>query len=131
MALSRKPGAAIRQHRRHVRSGAEIAAARSWREIVTRGGCEMCRYVDLGEIPAEHRPDLRRIEGHHIIEQQQLKKHGKGDMLWDVRNGMGLCSYHHQRHTNWRERVPRRLLLPEAYEFAEEAKLSWLLDQYV
>lgn len=93
----------------------------------------MCRIADPRDLMALDPSlalDLRTIQGHHIIEQQQLKKHHLREYLWDERNGMGLCAYHHQRHTHFIERVPWELLPPAAFEFAEEVGLPWLLDQY-
>ena len=93
----------------------------------------MCRAypVEDPQIRVAHAVDLRTIQGHHIIEQQHLKRHGKREHLWDPRNGMGLCAYHHARHTHWRQRVPRELLPPAVYDFADEIGLPWLLDQYL
>lgn len=89
----------------------------------------MCRAFPVPTaIRAAYALDLRRIQAHHILPQHKLKQHNQHDHLWDERNGLGLCAYHHPRHTNWRQRVPRELIPAAAYEFAEEVKLAWLLD---
>ncbi len=92
----------------------------------------MCRaYPVDSEIRKTYFVELRDIQAHHILDKQYLKAAGKHDHLWDVRNGMGLCGYHHPRHTNWRQRVPRELLPPAVYDFAREVGLEWRLDQYL
>lgn len=74
--------------------------------------------------------DDPNLEAHHVITQQQLRRHGYGDKLWDPRNGMALCTFHHTRHTLARERIPFELIPPAAVEFATELGLDWLLDRY-
>lgn len=108
-----------------------------WKATVCRGGCVMCRaFPDHVALELAHRRDLVRIEGHHIIAQRHLKKEGFEDRLWDVRNGVGLCGYHHPRHEAFRQRIPRELLPPEVAAFAAELVndrhpdgLGWLLDK--
>ncbi len=132
MAASRKP-AAVRGHEHRRRVELERAASRDWKREATRGGCVMCRAYPVTDpqIRRSYAVELRDIQGHHIIEKSALKNHGKREYIWDARNGMGLCGYHHPRHTHWRQRVPRELLPPAVYEFADEIGLQWLLDQYL
>jgi hypothetical protein len=126
-----RPPASVRPQRARRRSELERQQSRDWKREVTRGGCEMCRAHPVDSAVRHDRAlDLQTIQGHHIIEQKHLKRHGKQGHLWDIRNGMGLCAYHHQRHTNWTQRVPRELLPPAVYDFADEIGLPWLLDQY-
>lgn len=113
------------QRRRRV----EVAQPRDWKREVTRGGCEMCHAFPVDEHVRRQRAlDLRTIQGHHLIEQKRLKSRGLEAHLWDVRNGMGICVYHHTRHGDYIQRIPRELLAPAAHEFAEEVGLTWLLD---
>jgi hypothetical protein len=109
-----------------------------WKRTVSRGGCVMCRATAGCIEPARelaHPSDLRRIEAHHIITQQQLKREGFEAWLWDARNGMALCGWHHPRHHNYRQRVPRELLPAGVFAFAAELVsdrhphgLGWILD---
>lgn len=109
----------------------EVAYARRyWRASVTRGGCVMCREYPLS--PAQRigrEQELSRIEGHHVLAKRHLHNEGYSDRLWDVRNGMGLCSYHHDRHERWMQRVPFRLVPDSAVEFADELRLLPLLEK--
>lgn len=99
--------------------------AHDWYIAVTRGGCVMCRAFPVPrELRRGRGPDLRRIQGHHILDRQHLPR----GRLWDVRNGLGVCRYHHARHTHFVQRIPRALLPPAALEFAAEANLSARLD---
>jgi hypothetical protein len=61
-----------------------------------------------------------RIEGHHLISQQQLRKRGLHDQLWRLENRLPLCQHHHELHTKALHRVPRTLLPVEAWAFARE-----------
>ena len=67
---------------------------------------------------------------HHIIPRQYLIRGGQKDKLWDVRNKLDLCGYHHGQHENAQQRVPKSLLPPEAFEFAKELHLEWVIDRY-
>lgn len=121
--------AAIRQHRRKQRRARNIEREHYWKLIVTRGGCVMCKprppLVDSTLLP-----DLRAIEGHHIITQQHLRNLGfEHADIWDERNGIALCAYHHHRHHRHKERLPRRLLPDGIFEFAATHRIEWLLDR--
>ena len=69
-------------------------------------------------------------QAHHVISQQNLRKHGKDEYLWDTRNGMGLCESAHRAHDLAVARVPYERLLPENLAFAKELGLEYLLDRY-
>lgn len=87
------------------------------------------------EIRADYAVELDTLQAHHIIKQEHLKGlarrlHLDLDLvLCDSRNGMSLCEYHHTRHTNHRQRVPRILLPEGVYDFAAELHIEWLLDR--
>lgn len=105
-----------------------VLSPHDWYREVIRGGCVMCRAFPVPrELRRGRGPDLRRIEGHHILDRQHLRR-GQRGLVWDVRNGLGVCSYHHARHTHYVQRIPRSLLPPAALEFAAEAKLTARLD---
>jgi hypothetical protein len=94
-----------------------------WLVLQRDGGCQM---NGVGRVECDG-----DLEGHHIITQQQLRKvDATEEQRWDVRNGMALCERHHRRHTRALERVPFHLLRLEAFEFAEELKVGWLLAKY-
>lgn len=105
-------------------------ARRYWKMSVTRGGCVMCRAYPLTrDARALHFADLRVIEGHHILAQRHLKGRGFGGRLWDTRNGIGLCRYHHPRHESAMQRVPLELIPDDALEFAIELDLDWIIER--
>jgi hypothetical protein len=77
-----------------------------------------------------HGPDCQgRVAGHHVIAKQALRRRGLHAFLWDRRNRMPLCEFHHQRHTLRYDPVPSSLLSAEAREFAAELGLEWLLEK--
>lgn len=99
---------------------------RWFRMQAIRGGCVMCRHE-----PPDHRTQrdyavqLRTLQAHHILPKRFLD----GDPKWDPRNGLGLCQYHHMRHENWVQRIPRALLPPYVHDFASEQQMTFQLDQ--
>lgn len=125
-----RPGAGVRAARRQAASRELTEKRRWWRAAAIRGGCAMCHAFPLsGDELATLAPQIRKIEGHHLLPQRDLKRHGYADRLWDERNGMGLCELHHHRHERYVQRVPRDLLSESAYEFADELGLGWLIDR--
>jgi hypothetical protein len=122
--------AAVAAHRRRARGRQMAERARCWKRTVSAGGCVMCRTgpVDAA-VRAAYGAQLAEVQAHHVIPRSDLKRMGLHDYLWDERNGIGLCAYHHHRHTVWRERMPRELVPAAAYEFAEELGIGWLLDR--
>lgn len=69
-------------------------------------------------------------QGHHILSQQNLRKHGKEAYLWDTRNGMCLCTDAHRKHDLAVARVPYRFLTAENKTFARDMGMEYLLDRY-
>lgn len=118
--LKRKPKPAM--------TAKERAAARSWRAATIVDGCAMCLWMPPEEVDVSRQPDLLHIVAHHVLPQQALKQEHLHAFLWDERNGIGLCDYHHTRHHNYIERVPRALVPAATTEFAYELELGWLLD---
>lgn len=96
-------------------------APKMWKWLVLRrdGGCVMGPDGCDGN-----------LEAHHVVTQQQLRKIGRDDLRWDVRNGLTLCERHHRRHTRALTRVPFELLRPENVAFAEELGVVWILGRY-
>jgi len=100
-----------------------------WHAAVIRGGCVMCRaFPPDAELRMARFSDFRRLEANHIIDKNFLKRHGLRAHLWDERNGLCLCRYHHGRHTSRIQPVPRRLLPLAAFSFAEDMGVLWRLD---
>lgn len=123
--LTRKP----KQRGRRAEPVDVTLAKRYWKLSVCRGGCVMCRHFPVDQRELGYRTgDLRRIEGHHVLAQRHLKREGHAGRLWDTRNGMALCGYHHERHENWTQRVPYELVPVDALEFADELALLWLIE---
>lgn len=126
-SLTRKPK---QRNRRKSQPLDAFLDAKFWRAEVTRTRCVMCRAFPVAyDVAYQHPADLRVKEGHHIIAKRHLRAEGLSGHLWDVRNGMCLCRWHHARHESHAERVPRLLLPPAAVEFAGELHLEWLLDR--
>lgn len=101
-----------------------------WRRQAVRAGCVMCRAYPVSYAQrVAYGIDIRMMQAHHIIPKRHLKQEGLKDLIWDERIALGLCGYHHARHENYRERVPRSLLPKSVYQFAEEHGLMWLLDR--
>jgi hypothetical protein len=110
-------------------SSAEKAAAGVWHQRVVRGRCVMCAWLPAVAEDRARRAVGARKQAHHLLPKRYLKREGLHAHLWDVRNGMALCAFHHERHENFVQRVPRQLLLPTAFEFADELGLGWLIDR--
>lgn len=113
-----------------------------WKLEVTRGGCVMCAAFPVGdELYGLRRLSLALVEGHHVLPKHFLADAGiihrkaKDDTVeqlrirYDERNGVGLCTYHHGRHTDWHQRMPRRLVPAATFEFAAEHGLLHHLDR--
>ncbi len=120
----------LKNYQRKQRSVKESEAAGLWRRTVTLGGCLMCHEFPVTDplTRATYRSELRDIQGHHAIPKTNLKKLGLKDYIWDERNGVALCGYHHPRHTAYKQRLPRRLLPEKVYDFCRELRIEWLLD---
>lgn len=69
------------------------------------------------------------IQAAHIISRQSLRRHGHGDKVWDVRNGLGACYKAHRRSDAALQRFPAELLDDDFWAFAGEVGLSWLAER--
>lgn len=100
----------------------------AWKRAVCRYGCHMCHAFPVDAYTRlMFEPDLRRIEGHHVLSKSFLKDSGLEAELWNVDNGMALCHYHHSRHELHSQRVPRELIPTAALAFAAKHGVSWRL----
>ncbi len=86
-----------------------------WRGPVTRDASSPCE----GELHA-----------HHVITQQQLRKAGLDEYLWDAANGAAVCERHHRRHHNRNEPISEMALPRRCLDFIAALDLSYLLDRY-
>lgn len=59
-----------------------------------------------------------RLERHHVVELKHCK--AEGMPLFNLTNGMLLCSRCHSRHTSATERLSRRRLPAAALVFGEQ-----------
>ena len=111
-------GMACARERRGVNDRRYVVEPDVWHRIVTLPGCAVG--IDCEGY----------VEGHHILTQQQLRRRGLEGVLWDVRNGIGLCEKHHRRHHSRRAPVARNVLPECAFEFAADHQLGWLIERY-
>lgn len=108
--------------------------AERWHRIVAGRGCQVC--------PRLGRACDGPVQAHHVTTQQYIKRYVRGlglpqaqhlDMLarllWDTRNGLGVCYRAHRRHTNATERIPLALVPEQARAFAEEIGLAYVLPK--
>lgn len=131
------PKARVYQHRAKVR-GARLAEKRAaWHDYVVRIPCAMCAaFPPTAEERGKFGFLIAKRRAHHILEQQDLKAHARRIgidaqelLLWDTANGICLCEWHHGRHHQHIQRVPRALLPEPVHDFAAKWKLDWLLDR--
>ncbi len=114
--------------RRYLEGGTLSVAERRlyWKRYICQAGCAVC-----GET------DGTKLQAHHVIQQQRLRREAKSRgldldrLLWDDRVGLCLCEPCHNAHTSAMKRVPRSALRPENWEFARELGLEhWLEHDY-
>lgn len=110
-------------------SAQDREAGRAWNTAACRRGCVMCK---IDEVDRQTRQDfgweLSKIDGHHVVPKQDLKRWGLHALLWDLRNMLPLCRYHHFRHEQAVQRVPRELLPAPAWEFADAIGARFVLE---
>lgn len=70
------------------------------------------------------------LQAHHVVSQQQLRRRGLHDLLWDVANGATVCEEAHRRHTLAVERIPFDRLPGRCVRFAEAQGLAAILARY-
>lgn len=122
---------ALRRRASRNRPPINTLARRLWHEQVVRGQrCVMCKAFPVAS--AQRRvvgPELAHRDAHHIVEKGELRRDGHLDHLWDRRNGLCLCRYHHFRHHSRAQPVPRDLLPAAAFEFAAELGLLHAIER--
>jgi hypothetical protein len=103
----------------------QAAAEAFFRSTVDR----KARCVVCGKDKREARAAGTRLQAHHVLSQQALKRRGLHELLWDPRNGVPTCEYPcHSNHTSAYRRIPRAVLPPNAEEFAAELGLQHILE---
>jgi hypothetical protein len=102
---------------------------RLWGQHFERLPCVMCEDCPVDpETARARRADLAKIDGAHLISKDRLISWGLRHLKWDLRNGLPVCRYHHFRHDYAVQRIPRRLIPAEAFEFADEIGARWALE---
>lgn len=87
--------------------------------------------LDQGCVEHEYPTDCEGdFEAHHVVTQQQLRKAGRLDLLWDPRNGATVCELAHRRHTRAIKRIRRDRLPARCIRFAYEHGFERMLDRY-
>lgn len=71
-----------------------------------------------------------RLEVHHVITQQQLRRARRFDLLWDPDNGATVCETAHRRHTRGLQRIPFSRLPQRCIDFARDNGFLVILDRY-
>jgi hypothetical protein len=112
----RKGGNSLR--RRRVKPVDKIMAG-IWREDI--GACAVC--------PAEGVACRGPVQSHHLIAKGALKRRHLDEHLWDKRNRLAVCEWRHEQHTTRFKPIPRELLPPAVWEFAEELGLTYLIER--
>lgn len=112
VSLTRKTYLKARRRRRPDMGAFRAAVVNQPCALIMEGGCE------------------GRLEAHHVIAAQALRKRGLGHLVTAPANGMSLCERHHRRHTLGLERIPFSALSQAAVEFADEFGLRWWLERF-
>lgn len=93
------------------------AMANFYRETMAAGGH---RCAVSGEPwAARSRRDPKRLEAHHVVDQQVLERKGLAHLLWDPDNGLPVTAAVHAGHTTAMRRIPRDALSSRNLRFAE------------
>jgi hypothetical protein len=118
----RQTAAADRRARRAAVSEQEQEAKDRWLHWHPIEQCEACH-----EEPA--------AQAHHAIREQVLRRFARdygfvfGEVRWDRRLRILLCTCCHTNHTARSQRLPFSILRPETIALAEELGLGWSLDR--
>ena len=108
-----------------------------WAAYARTRPCVVCGAAHL----ASPRGTQVLIEGHHVVEKQELKSAAREfklddeatlRLVWDLRNNLSLCRFHHAQHTHWRRRLTRREVLaaaPKAQQFSFEIGRGWYIHR--
>ena len=106
--LRRKPSALARSPLRTKRKPRPVEPGReAW--VFPHAGCCACCGVNV--------PHLER---HHLIAKQAVRREGRPDLVWDLRNSVLLSPHCHSLHTNAVRRLPVALVSEAARAFAAE-----------
>jgi hypothetical protein len=79
---------------------------------------------------ADQRDCSGPLQAHHVLSQQQLRKRGFPERLWDPANGMTVCEGAHSRHTLAVERLTIAAVPARCIRFARELDLEHLLERF-
>ena len=120
-ALKVKTGT-IKARPKPKRSRVEQQASEIWWSVIVARGCEVC--PKRGEICDG------RLQSHHVVTQQALKKRSLAHLTWDLDVGLCVCERAHRRHHSRHQPIERSLLRPENLAFAERHGLLDLIERF-
>lgn len=83
-------------------------------------GCEIHDDHDECELP---------IQAAHIIPKQALRRRGLYEHVYDPRNAIAACYRAHRRSDAGIERFPVECFSAQAWEFASELGLTWMVEK--
>lgn len=127
--LAREARRVAREKPASSRVAHDAEQATGWHRHFASQQCVQCMAVPVSlRVRRERGLDLATIDGHHIIPKQDLKRWGLFARLWDWRNGIPLCRYHHARHEMAVQRVARELLPAASFAFADEINARFVLE---
>ncbi len=112
--------------RRRMTAADAAARARFYRAVLRRDSYRCRRCLDRPPSPFQQLAagtDLQVLDAHHVIPKRYLS----GPDRWDPDNGVCLCRWHHAHHEVAHDRLPRRLLRPEAVAWARARGYDWYL----
>jgi hypothetical protein len=124
---------------------ARLASA-AWHATVTSVGCQVCKYEDGLPMVSAATYCTTPVQGHHVLPQEKIRDFVRAAMhtqlladdeaaamlvrlLWDPRNGLGVCTNRHSQHTNGTKRIPRHLVPSAAWTFAAELGMTHVLER--
>ena len=86
-----------RRPKQPMSSGERADAATFHRQITRAATCLLC-------------PATILLDAHHLLPKERLKRLGYGSRIWDVRLGVPLCPECHERVTNRRVYLTRKII---------------------
>ena len=88
------------------------------------------KYGGFSIVVAEPGKPIRGYVAHHVLYQQELRKHGHSDLLWDLRNRLVVEHRKHERHHSGSKPIKRSELSQDNLDFAEELGLTYLIERH-
>ncbi len=98
----------------------ELEQALAFKLIVTARGCQV--HDDPLDCDGP-------VQSAHLISKQALRRRKLYEHVYDPRNGLGACYRAHRRSDAGLERFGSHVIPDEAWEFATELGLDWMLER--